>query len=82
MLREHNDREYEKVNHYLPCEDTYLDRDSAKPALVEFPLVNPLSERNHDTLLGPSADAAPGLLGSLPASFIKLALVGDSLILC
>ena len=33
------------LNPHLPCKHTYLDRDSTKIALVEFSLVNPLSER-------------------------------------
>ena len=34
----------DKLNPHLPCKRTYLDRDSTKIALVEFPSVNPLSQ--------------------------------------
>ena len=49
-----------KTSPHLPCEHTYLDRDSTKVALVEFPLVNPLSEGLHLTPSNPAVNAASG----------------------
>ena len=50
-----------KVNPPLPGQHTYLDRDSTKIALVEFPLFNPLSERLQFTLSDSPVDALFGL---------------------
>ena len=61
------------LNNHIHCKRSILDRDSTKVALVEFPLVKPLSEQLH---FDPNINDDPkstGLRGSSPSDIIKLA---------
>ena len=59
-----------KVNPHLSCEHMFLDRDSTKLALVEFPLVNPLLEHLYRNISGPSVDVGPELPRTSPSDIL------------
>ena len=71
-----------KLNPHLPRKLTYLNRDSTKIALVEFPLVNPLSEGLQVSPSETNVNDATRLRGTSPVLFLKLAMAGVPILMC